>query len=71
MWQIVLENEKNKKAYDNSLKKTHISNYNVKVNNSKIRVKTILRTYEETCNTPYISSITIKKYKGVNIYANK
>ena len=41
MWQIVLENEKNKKAYDNSLKKTHISNYNVKVNKRNLFILTI------------------------------
>lgn len=41
MWQIVLENKKNKKAYDNSLKKTHISNYDVKVNRKRLLYLTI------------------------------
>ena len=68
---IDLDDAINAKDGEYVISYTPINPYNVKVNNSKIRVKTILRTYEETCNTPYINSITIKKYKGVNIYANK
>ena len=62
----IIETKDNDNIYTVSY--TPINPYNITVNNSTIRVKVILRSYETTSNTPYISKITIRKYGGTSIW---